>query len=51
MNTKISKCKNKIPVVSDLVKKTDNDDKIRKYISTALVFQKAVCYKFSFLKK
>ena len=33
VNTKISKCKNKIPVVSDLVKKTDNDNKIRKYIS------------------
>ena len=33
VNTKISKCKYKIPVVSDLVKKTDNDNKIRKYIS------------------
>ena len=33
VNTKISKCKNKIPVVSDLVKKTDNDNKIRKYVS------------------
>ena len=33
VNTKISKCKNKIPAVSDLVKKTDNDNKIRKYIS------------------
>ena len=33
VNTKISKCKNKILVVSDLVKKTDNDNKIRKYIS------------------
>ena len=33
VNTKISKCKNKIPVVSDLVKKTDNDNKIRKYKS------------------
>ena len=33
VNTKISKCKNKIPVVSDLVKKTDNHNKIRKYVS------------------
>ena len=33
VNTQISKCTNKIPVVSDVVQKTDNDNKIRKYIS------------------